>query len=455
VRWATDTKSTLIVDDDPNVRKSLSDILRARGYAPITAATGKEALDIVKKQPPYVVLIDLRLEDMSGLKLMKGIKEYSAGMECVVITGYASRESAIEAINLGAFSYVQKPYDVEQLLVIIQRAVEKRETEEALRESAERFRSLFEDSKDAIYITSHGSRFIDVNQSALDLLGYSREEMMALSPRQLYVNPADILRCQKEIEEKGFVRDYELKLRKKNGGEIDCLLSMSVRRGSDEGSILEYQGIIRNITEQKRNQEVLKRTLGRLRKTLEGIVQTISLTVELRDPYTAGHQQRVANLARAIAEQIGLSEERTEGIYMAGIIHDLGKIAIPAEILSKPGKITEIEFSMIKTHPRIGYDILENIEFPWPIAEIVLQHHERMDGSGYPQGLSGEGILLEARILAVADVVEAMASHRPYRPALGIDKALEEITQNQGILYDPTVVEACLKVFTEKGFKFE
>jgi HD-GYP domain-containing protein (c-di-GMP phosphodiesterase class II) len=178
-------------------------------------------------------------------------------------------------------------------------------------------------------------------------------------------------------------------------------------------------------------------------------------TVEMRDPYTAGHQQRVASLARAIAKEMGLSEEQTEGIYMAGIIHDLGKISIPSEILSKPGKITKIEFSLIKTHPRIGYDILKNIEFPWPVAQVVLHHHERMDGSGYPQGLSGNDILLDARILGVADVVEAMASHRPYRPGLGIDKALEEIVQKQGILYDTEVVEACLKVFTEKGFNFE
>jgi putative two-component system response regulator len=201
--------------------------------------------------------------------------------------------------------------------------------------------------------------------------------------------------------------------------------------------------------------EALQVTLNDLQRSMEGIIRAMAKTVEMRDPYTAGHQQRVASLARAIAKEMGLSEEQAEGIYMAGIIHDLGKISIPSEILSKPGKITKIEFSLIKTHPRIGYDILKNIEFPWPVAQVVLQHHERMDGSGYPQGLSGNDILLDARILGVADVVEAMASHRPYRPGLGIDKALEEIVQKQGILYDTEVVEACLKVFTEKGFNFE
>ena len=181
----------------------------------------------------------------------------------------------------------------------------------------------------------------------------------------------------------------------------------------------------------------------------------MALTVETRDPYTAGHQRRATNLARAIATEIGLSEAQVDGIRMAGVVHDLGKISVPTEVLTKPGRLTKIEFNLVKAHPQVGYDILNRIGFPRPLTQIVLQHHERMDGSGYPSGLSGEEILLEARILAVADVVEAMSSHRPYRQALGIDKALEEISRNRGVLYDPEVVDACLKVFIEKGFKFE
>ena len=201
--------------------------------------------------------------------------------------------------------------------------------------------------------------------------------------------------------------------------------------------------------------ERLQNTLEKLRKAMGSTIQVVSSTVEMRDPYTAGHQQRVTTLACAIATEMGLPEDKIEGLRMAGIIHDLGKIAVPAEILSKPGEITEIEFSIIKSHPQIGNDILKDIEFPWPIAEIVYQHHERMDGSGYPQGLSDENILLEARVLSVADVVEAMASHRPYRPALGIEKALDEISENKGAFYDPEVADACLKIFNEKGFKFQ
>jgi len=201
-------------------------------------------------------------------------------------------------------------------------------------------------------------------------------------------------------------------------------------------------------------QMVAERTF-QLKEALDGIIQAIASTVEIRDPYTAGHQLRVAGLTFAIAKKMGLSEDQAEGVRVAGTIHDLGKISVPGEILSKPGQLSELEFRIIKTHPQTGYDILKDMKFPWPLARIVLQHHERMDGSGYPQGLSCENTLLEARILAVADVVEAMASHRPYRPALGIDVALEEISKNKGVLYDSEVVDACLKLFKENEFNLE
>lgn len=203
-----------------------------------------------------------------------------------------------------------------------------------------------------------------------------------------------------------------------------------------------------------RLEKELEQAYGKLRRAMEGTIQALSTTVEMRDPYTAGHQRRVTELACAVAREMGLQEKRTEGIYIAGLLHDIGKIAVPAEILSKPGTISEGEFTIMKSHPRVGFEILKGIKFPWPVAQIILQHHERMDGSGYPSGLSGEEIYLEARILGVADVVEAMASHRPYRPALGIDKALQEISQNSGPLYDPKVVDACLTLFNQKGFSF-
>ncbi len=201
-------------------------------------------------------------------------------------------------------------------------------------------------------------------------------------------------------------------------------------------------------------EKMVKERTVKLQGALEGINQAIVRIVESKDPYTAGHMDRVADLAAAIAIEMNISQDQIEGIRMGGRIHDLGKISVPAEILSKPGRLTEIEFAFIKTHARVGYDIIADIEFPWPIAQMVLQHHEKMDGSGYPQGLSGKDILLEARIICVADVVEAMASHRPYRSALGIDVALKEIYDNAGKLYDPEAAAAALEMFNKKRFTF-
>ncbi|RLC26553.1 MAG: HD-GYP domain-containing protein [Deltaproteobacteria bacterium] len=201
-------------------------------------------------------------------------------------------------------------------------------------------------------------------------------------------------------------------------------------------------------------QKVEERT-AELQETLKGTIFALTMTVEYRDPYTSGHQQRVSDLVSATAKEMGFSEDKIMGIRIAGVLHDIGKIAIPVEILSKPGRLSKTEFELIKNHSQVGYDILNSIKFPWPISQIILQHHERIDSSGYPNGLLGKEILIEAKILGAADVVEAMASHRPYRPALGIDKALEEISTNKGKLYDTEVVNACLRIFKEKKFKFK
>ena len=201
-------------------------------------------------------------------------------------------------------------------------------------------------------------------------------------------------------------------------------------------------------------QLVAKRT-SELHQALHGVVQSVAKTVEFRDPYTAGHQSRVGQLALALARELGCPEDQGEGIYLAGLIHDLGKVAVPAEILSKPSKLSDIEFSLIKSHPQVGYDILKDITFPWPIADMVYQHHERVDGSGYPQGLKDGDILFESKVLAVADVVEAMYSHRPYRPGWGLEQALDQVGKNKGILFHPQVVDACLSLFREKEFSLD
>lgn len=232
-----------------------------------------------------------------------------------------------------------------------------------------------------------------------------------------------------------------------------------------QNKLAGYFLMINDITDRKHGEEALKkahtdleqrvkeRTLE-LAKAMTGSIEAIALTVEMRDPYTSGHQRRVADLAAAIAKKLGLSIDKIEGVYMAGLLHDIGKIRVPSEILSYPGRLSDAELAIIKPHPKIGYNILKGIDFPWPLADIVLQHHERLDGSGYPQGMKGDSILQKAKILTVADVVEAMSSHRPYRAALGIDRALEEITANKGIYYDPAAVDACVALFKEEQYYF-
>jgi HD-GYP domain-containing protein (c-di-GMP phosphodiesterase class II) len=212
-------------------------------------------------------------------------------------------------------------------------------------------------------------------------------------------------------------------------------------------------GVLQDITDKKRAEEQIQGYVVQLEKALMNTVEVATTISELRDPYTAGHEHRVAEIAVAIGAELGLDARQQEGLRVAGHLHDVGKITIPSEILSKPGKLSANEFALIKGHPQSGYDILKNVEFPWPVAQVAHQHHERIDGSGYPQGLKGDDILFEARIMAVADVVEAMASHRPYRPGLGIDKALAEIERGRGTAYDPQAADACLRLFREKGYQ--
>lgn len=297
----------------------------------------------------------------------------------------------------------------------------------------------------------------DVNipgQSGLDLV----REMALTSPDTAVVmvsgvDEPSIANAAVEAGAYGYI------LKPFNVGDILIQVSNALRRRELEierkGYLQRLEELVDQRTEELREREKgLTEALDRLRRAMDGVIQAMASAVETRDPYTAGHQRRVADLAVAIARELGLPGTTREATYMAGVVHDVGKISVPAEILSKPTRLSDLEFALIKTHPQVGYDILKNIEFPWPIARIVLQHHEKMDGSGYPDGVKGDEILAEARILTVADVVEAMASHRPYRPALGISVALEEISKNQGTLYDAGAVEACLRLFKEGRFSF-
>jgi len=343
-------ESILIVDDDESISRTLSLIFREKGYEVKTAGTGREALEKAQRRFFNVALLDIKLPDMEGVKLLAPLKKMHPDMVVIMVTAYASLETAMQALNERASAYITKPLNMDAVLATVAEAIEK--------------------------------------------------QHLVIENRRLYV------------------------------------------------------AVQQELADRKRAEEESRRYSEKLQELIGDITKAIALTTELRDPYTSGHQQRVTQLAHAIVKELGLNKEITAEIRVAGALHDIGKMYIPSEILTRPGRLTEIEYDMIKTHPKVGYNILKTISFPWPIAPIVLQHHERVDGSGYPSGLSAGDILLEARILGVADVVEAMASHRPYRPALGIDKALEEIYHKKGNLYDPEVVDVCLKLFAEKRFKF-
>ncbi len=331
---------------------------------------------------------------------------------------------------------------------------DRKQAEEKLRESEKKYRDLFDFLPIPVYEMDFEANIISANRAIYEAFGGTEEDLKKGFKAWQLLSPEAIDKSSKNIERllKGEkIGGSEYTLMRLDGSVFPAIVISSVIYSNDKP--VGLRGAIIDITERKQAEEKLVHTLESLRKAVGTTIQVMVSTVETRDPYTAGHQLRSADLARAIATEMGLPQDRIDGIRMAGSIHDIGKLSIPAEILSNPKKLSEVEFLLIKEHSRRGYEILKNVESSWPLAEMVYQHHERMDGSGYPRNLKGEEILIEARILAVADVVESMASHRPYRPALGIDAALAEIAKNRGVLYDPEVADVCLKIFNEKGYQ--
>lgn len=450
----------LFVDDSNDDVMLLSKALKKGGYDPSyeqidTADAMNDALD---SQTWDVILCDYAMPNFSAFSALDLYKKKGLDLPFIIVSGTITDETAVAAMKAGAHDYIIKD-NLARLCPAIDRELrdikirkERYDAEIRLKKSEEKYRTLFQDSRDAIYMSADHGTLVDFNQSTLELFGYSREEMYKIQTKDLFIKEAEYLKFQDEIKQNGSVREFEAKLCKKDGTEMNCLISSTARHGN-ENNIIGYQGIIRDISELMSSRQTLETTLKKLRKALGGTIQAMALTVETRDPYTAGHQRGVSNLARAIATEMRVSENKIQGIRFAGIIHDIGKICVPGEILSKPGDISENELGLIKEHSQVGHNILKTVDFPWPIAQIVRQHHEKINGTGYPDGLSGENILLEARVVAVADVVEAMASHRPYRPSLGIDMALKEIQKNRNVFYDPQAVDACLRLFNEKGYR--
>ena len=316
-------------------------------------------------------------------------------------------------------------------------------------------RDLFDLAPDAYLITDGQTVIAESNPAAAALL---KVDLGSLPGKSLthFVMEADRPAFQAsliQIREGGEKRNWEFRLQPGEGTPFSVSVNVSAQTDHQD-QLVRVLWLLRDVRESKAEEDRLKSLLSQIKSSFHGLVEAVASAVEIKDPQTAGHQRRVAQLAVAIAREMDFSLNRLEGIKVAGLLHDIGKIAVPIEILSKPGELNHLECEFIKSHCQVGFDLLKNIDFPWPVPQAILQHHERLDGSGYPAGLTDKEIILEARILGVADVVEAMICTRPYGPAQGIDLALEEIHQKTGILYDPEVVTICLKLFVEKGFSF-
>lgn len=331
---------------------------------------------------------------------------------------------------------------------------ERKHMEDILRISEENFRRSLDDSPLGVRISSKDAKTIYANQAILDLYGYDSIEELRNTPIEKRYTPESyedyLARKQKRLRGEFGPAEYEVSIVRKDG-EIRHLYVF--RKQIFWNGEKQSQVIYQDVTLRRKAEEKLNETLESLRQSIKITIQVLGTASEAKDPYMAGHQKRVADLARAIATEMKLPQDKIEAIRMASAIHDIGKISVPSEILCKPAILSDLEFSLVKNHPLYSYEIIKEVDAPWPLADIVHQHHERINGSGYPQGLKGGNILLESRILAVADVVEAMISYRPYRPALGLDIALAEIENNAGVLYDANVVEACLRLFREKDYR--
>ncbi len=481
----------LAVDDDPAILDLYQQILNSdskkdgsdTNFEIDCCSQGKEAVEAVKlslefKQSYAVIFLDLNMPPgPDGEWTAEQIQKLDPYTNIVLVSGFIRTSPAKFAKQSSLpdkLLYLQKPFHRQEILQfatalsekwqaelklrnihkqmenlvgertkallqtnkqLVKEVEQRQETEKALHMSEINFRNMIYSNADGILILDENSIVKFMNPAAESIFGTKAEHFVGQTFEHLI------------IPEKPTELDITI------GDGKSMVAEMRVMETEWEGQNV-YVASLRDITDRKRLQQRLQLGLDNLKDVMDGTIRAMALAVEMRDPYTSGHQHRVAELGQAIAEEINLSAESIEGVYMAASIHDIGKISLPAEILSKPIKLTEIELKMIQAHSKVGYDILKGIDFPWPIAQTVLQHHERIDGSGYPHGLGENEILIEARIVGVCDVVETMASHRPYRPAMGLDKALGEVSGNKGKLYDEQAVNACLKLFNEKGFRF-
>lgn len=402
-----------------------------------------------------IILADYNLPGYDGISALTLAKELRPDVPFIFVSGAMGEEVAIECLTQGATDYVLKQ-KISNLSNAVQRALREAENRrqrkqaeaEALRAKQD-WERTFDAVPDLIAILDKDFHIVRANAALLNVLGKELSQCIGFHCYEvMHGTAAPPAFCPNlKLIEGELVQTAEI-WEECLGGDFEVSVSPLF---DGEHTLIGSVHTMRNISQRKRAEEKLHHSMLQLQSTVKATINSLSTVIEMRDPYTAGHQERVAQIASTIAAEMGLPEDQLEGIHIAAAIHDIGKIGIPAEILSKPSTLNNIEYSLIQVHPQIGFEILGKIEFPWPIAKIVYQHHERINGSGYPKGLRGDDILLEAKILGVADVIEAMSSHRPYRPALGMEKAYEEISKNKGILYDPGIVDICQRLIEKNG----
>jgi len=447
----------LIIEDNPADVRLIKEAL-AEGNVGVYnlqyADNLSDGLKKISEEDFYIVLLDLSLPDSAGLETITSISEKNKGSPLIILSGTDNLEIAIKSLSMGAQDYLVKgQFDGSGLIRSIRYAVERKNIEadrklfeETLIKAAKEWRVTFDAMKEAISVTDLEGRIVRANKTMSIMVNKNFKEILGNTCRDLLFDmehPKDI--CP--LERAKLSKKREIRIFKTGDKFIECIVDPIL---DENNNVISTVHILNDITIIKKSEEEIKESLSRIKRTFEQTIKAFSQLVEVRDPYTSGHQKRVSETAVAIAKDLGLTNEAIEAIRLASLIHDIGKISIPASILSKPGKLTDIERAMIETHPVTGYDIVKEIDFPYPIAKIILQHHERINGSGYPGGLKGDGIMIEAKIIAVSDVIEAMSSHRPYREAHTLKESFDEISKNKGILYDPEVVDSCIKLFNKQ-----
>ncbi len=423
---------------------------------------------IISANPAAAELSGYSPKDLRGLSMRELLADRPAAERTIrsVLEGRQVKNSRVflraknsrrVPVLVSASPVISRSNELEGISFILNDITEIENTEMLLREKEKKYHDLWENSPAAYHVLDKSGKIIDVNRTEALMLGYAKEEMLGKEIFD-FILPGQRAEARERFGEKMTgkpVPETQQRCYMKKDGSRVFVSVHDIPQRDESGRMAGMRTTMLDITQRVLTEEKLQQTYLQVGETLEQMILVIAKIVEMRDPYTAGHGRKVSQLACAIAGEMGFSLERINGIHMASIIHDIGKIYVPVEILSKPARLSEIEFDIVKTHSASGYEILKDVEFPWPIASMIHQHHERVDGSGYPLGIAADRMLPEAKIIAVADVTESMVSFRPYRPGLGIEKALEEIRKNSGVLYDPEIAEACMGLFETGKFKFE